>query len=148
MFKSKKVSKSKATKRIDTLIGRHTHITGDISFSGGLRIDGKVSGNITASSDNSAVLTLSEHGAIEGELRIPNLVINGQVNGNIYASEHIELAAKARINGNVYYHVIEMAIGAEVNGLLIRAREEGEEILNVEHEVFEDESQFHLEQKQ
>lgn len=147
MFSSKKGKKSKATNRIDTLIGRHTHIKGDISFSGGIRIDGSVAGNINATADDSSLLTLSEHGAVEGELRVPNLIINGQINGNVYASQHVELAPKARINGNVYYHVIEMAMGAEVNGLLIKAKEEGDDILNVEHEVFDDDSTLSLEQQ-
>jgi len=147
MFKKDKAKKNKTTSRIDTLIGRQTTITGDVSFSGGLRIDGNITGNINATTDNSSLLTLSEHGNIEGDIRVPNLIINGSVSGNVYASEYVELAPKARINGNVYYRMLEMAMGSEVNGHLIRAQDESEDILNVEHEVFDDEEQFHLEQK-
>ena len=146
MFKK---DNSKKPARIDTLIGQYTHIKGDISFSGGLRIDGSIAGNIHAAGDNNALLTLSEKGTIEGEVRVPHLVINGTVNGNIYASSHIELAAKARINGNVYYRMLEMAMGSEVNGHLIRAKpEDDDNILSVDHEVFDeddDKPTLHLE---
>ncbi|MCX4188003.1 bactofilin family protein [Methylophaga sp. OBS4] len=147
MFKKDKPKKSKSTNRIDTLIGRHTHIKGDINFSGGLRIDGSIAGNINATEDDTSLLTLSDHGNIEGEVRVPNVIINGQVTGNVYASQHVELAPKARINGNLYYRMLEMAMGSEVNGHLIRAQEQSEDILSVEHEVFDNEEQFHLEQK-
>lgn len=147
MFKKSKPKKTKSTTRIDTLIGRHTHIKGDVSFSGGLRIDGSIAGNINATADETSLLTLSDHGSIEGEVRVPNLIINGEINGNVYVSQHVELAPKARINGNLYYRMLEMAMGAEVNGHLIRAQEDSEDILQVEHEVFDEEKQYHLEQK-
>lgn len=147
MFNKSKPKKTKTTTRIDTLIGRHTHIKGDISFSGGLRVDGSVEGNINATADDSSLLTLSDQGSVEGDVRVPNLIINGEVSGNVFASQHVELAPKARINGNLYYRMLEMAMGAEVNGHLIRAQEDSEDILHVEHEIFEDEEQFHLEQK-
>lgn len=147
MFKKDKAKKKKTVNRIDTLIGRHTHIRGDVSFSGGLRVDGSVEGNINATGDDSSVLTLSDNGSIDGEVRVPNVIINGQVNGNVYASQHVELAPKARINGNLYYRMLEMAMGSEVNGHLIRAQKEDEDILQVEHEVFDDDAEFQLEQK-
>jgi cytoskeletal protein CcmA (bactofilin family) len=147
MFKKNKAKKTKSTSRIDTLIGRHTEMKGDISFNGGLRIDGTIEGNITATGDDSAVLTLSDHGRIDGDVRVPNIIINGQVNGNVYVSQHVELAPKARINGNLYYRMLEMAMGSEVNGHLIRAQDENEDVLQVEHEVFDDDAQFQLEQK-
>ncbi|RKZ81198.1 MAG: cell shape determination protein CcmA [Gammaproteobacteria bacterium] len=133
--------------RIDTLIGQNTHIKGDISFSGGLRIDGTVTGNITAKGDDKSVLTISEQGKIEGEVRVPNLLINGSISGNVYTSEHVELAPKAKVIGNLYYHLLEMAMGSEVNGQLIHQTEKNENILNVEHEIIDDEEAFQLEQK-
>jgi len=107
--------------RIDSLIGQQTKIKGEIIFSGGLHIDGQINGNITAIEDSGAVLTLSEQGSIKGEVRVPNVILNGTVQGNVYAEEHIELALNARVTGNVYYNLIEMAMGAEVNGSLIHA---------------------------
>lgn len=145
MFKKDK-RKGKST-RIDTLVGQHTHIKGDISFSGGLRVDGSIAGNINATGDSDSVLTLSEMGTVEGEVRVPNLVINGTIVGNVYASEHVELAPKAKIQGNVYYHLLEMAMGAAVNGQMIHMNEPEEQILDLEHHVVEDDSNFQLENK-
>ncbi len=109
--------------RVDTLIGQQTELRGNISFTGGLHIDGKIQGNVTADGDHGSTLVLSEQGAIEGEVRAPFLIINGLVIGDLYASETIELAPNARITGNVYYEKIEMAMGAEVNGSLIHMDE-------------------------
>lgn len=138
--------KQKAT-RIDTLIGQGTHIEGNINFDGGLRIDGSITGNINATGDGKSLLTVSEKGAIEGDVRVPNLLLNGQISGSVYISEHVELASKARIKGNIYYRLLEMAIGAEINGQMIHVKKEDEEILNVEHEVVEDTDAAQLEQK-
>jgi len=146
MFKKDK-RKSKST-RIDTLIGQHTHIKGDISFSGGLRVDGSIAGNIHATGDKESVLTLSEMGAIEGEVRVPNLVVNGTITGNVFASEHIELAPKAKVQGNVYYNLLEMAMGSAVNGQMIHINEDDEQILDIEHQVVDDANNFQLEQKE
>ena len=132
MFSSKKNKRRKAA-RIDTLIGENTHLKGDIHFSGGLRIDGVITGNITADEGEPALLTLSEKGRIEGEVRVPFQIINGDVKGNLYAVEHIELANKARINGNVFYKLLEMAVGSEVNGKLIHVSEAEETDLSLEH---------------
>jgi len=120
MFGSKKKG---ASKKIDSLVGKNTEISGDMDFSGGLLIDGKVTGNITANSDENATITISENGCVTGEIQIPNIVINGTVEGNVFASNHVELAKKARVFGNVYYNLFEMAMGAEVNGNLVHVSE-------------------------
>lgn len=117
----KKQSDNKPTNTIDTLIGANTVLKGDIEFSGGLRVDGKVKGNISASgSDNSSTLVLSEHGQIEGNVNVPHLVINGAINGNVQGAEGIELQGRASITGDVHYRMIEMALGATINGKLVR----------------------------
>jgi cytoskeletal protein CcmA (bactofilin family) len=111
--------KTSNSSRIETVIGPQTVVEGDISFSGGLHIDGHVKGNISAEAGSQAVLTVSERGRIEGDVRVPNLVLNGTVQGNVHASERVELASHAKVAGNLYYHLIEMAMGAEVNGSLV-----------------------------
>ena len=121
--------------RIDSLIGRHTEISGDVRFSGGMHVDGTVKGNVAAEEDSRSVLTLSEHGTIEGEVRVPNIVLNGVVVGDVHAQERIELASNARVSGNVYYSLIEMAMGAEVNGNLVHAGEEQRTPLKLSHEA-------------
>jgi cytoskeletal protein CcmA (bactofilin family) len=121
MFKKKKNFNSA---RIDTLIGQSTEITGDLVFSGGLHVDGKILGNVMAEDGSDALLILSEFGRIEGDVKVPNMVLNGEIVGDVFGSNRVELAPKSRINGSVYYNLIEMAIGAEVNGGLIHETQE------------------------
>ena len=123
------------TTKIDTLIGRKSEMLGDVRFSGGLHVDGTVKGNVIAEEDESSVLTLSESGTVEGEVRVPNVVLNGTVIGDVHAKQHIELASNARITGNVYYSLIEMAMGAEVNGNLVHVAEDLEVPLQLGHEA-------------
>ncbi len=104
---------------IDTLIGARTTIRGDVHFSGGLRIDGRVIGGLIADAAD-AVLMVSDQGVIEGGVNAPHLVINGRIIGDIVASERIELAAQARIDGNITYKLLEMAAGAQINGRIVR----------------------------
>lgn len=117
--------KRRAT-RIDTLIGQHTQVLGDVKFSGGLHIDGTIHGNVFAESDGQSMLSLSERGTIEGEVNVPFVILNGVVIGDVHSSEHVELSSRARVTGNVYYSLIEMAIGAEVNGKLVHSPEPDE----------------------
>ena len=105
--------------RIDTLVGQGTVVTGDLVFTGGLHVDGTIKGNVVAEEGSTALLILSEFGRIEGEVKVPNMVLNGEIIGDVFGSTRVELAPKARVKGSVYYNLIEMAIGAEVNGGLI-----------------------------
>lgn len=107
----------------DTLVSSRTTVEGDVKFSGGLHVDGRVKGKVVAEEGSEAVLRLSEVGEITGDIVAPHVIINGTVNGDVYASNHLELAEKAAINGNVYYNLIEMAMGATVNGNLVHQRE-------------------------
>jgi cytoskeletal protein CcmA (bactofilin family) len=116
MFGKRKAFKSA---RIDTLIGPSTEIKGDLEFSGGLHVDGKIIGNVVAEEGSTAILILSEFGEIEGEVNVPNMVLNGKVKGDVHSTTRVELAPKSQITGSVYYNLIEMAIGAEVNGGLV-----------------------------
>lgn len=104
---------------IETLIGKNSSLTGDIKFRGGLHVDGRIKGNVIAENSAEAVVTVSEHGSIEGEIRAPRVIIDGTLNGDIYASDRVELAARARVKGNVHYKTIQMALGAQVNGTMV-----------------------------
>ncbi|MCB1554333.1 MAG: polymer-forming cytoskeletal protein [Xanthomonadales bacterium] len=105
---------------VETLIGGQVTVRGDISFSGGLYIEGTVHGAVVAEDGQAgAVVTISEKGAIHGEVRAPHVVVNGQLHGDVYAGERIELGAQARIQGNVYYKVAEMAAGAMITGRMV-----------------------------
>lgn len=104
---------------IDTLIGPQVTIHGDLVFSGGLYVEGRIHGKIIAEDGAKAVLTLAEQGRIEGEVQAPIVVINGELHGDVHASERVELAARARVLGNVHYKVVEMRAGATLTGRLI-----------------------------
>lgn len=116
MFGNKR---SKPQNRIDCLIGAGTTIEGNITFTGGLRVDGQVRGNIVAAEGKPGTLVLSEQGKIEGEIRVSHVVINGAVVGPVRAAEYVELQAKANVKGDVHYKTIEMQLGAVVEGLLV-----------------------------
>jgi cytoskeletal protein CcmA (bactofilin family) len=105
--------------RIDTLVGRNTEVNGDLSFSGGLHVDGTVRGNISASNGPESMLSLSQHGVIKGEIRVPHVTINGTVEGDVYAEQRLELGAEARVTGDVHYNLIEMTVGATVDGKMV-----------------------------
>jgi cytoskeletal protein CcmA (bactofilin family) len=110
-------------KRIDSLIGAGTIVDGDVSFSGGLRIDGQVRGNVTAANGDPCTLVVSEHARVDGEIRVSHVVINGTINGPVTADDYLELQAGARIVGDVSYRQIEMRVGAVVQGRLIHAEQ-------------------------
>ncbi len=109
----------KPQSRIDSLIGNGTRIEGDIFFSGGLRVDGEIKGNVRAESGQPSTLVLSEQARIEGVIEVSHLVVNGAVVGPVYASEYVELQSKSRVTGDVYYKTLEMHVGAIVEGKLV-----------------------------
>lgn len=114
---------AKPASGVESLIGQRTVIRGDIEFAGGLHVDGQVIGTLVADPNGDGTLILSDKGVIEGQVRAPHVVINGRITGDIYASERIELAANARVHGNIHYKVLEMAAGAQVTGQLVRTDE-------------------------
>src|SRR5215469_10193534 len=105
-----------------SLIAAGTEIRGDIQFTGRMHIDGKVEGSIRADGDE-AVLTLSNQARIHGEIQAPHIIINGTVTGDVTASERLELASNARVEGNVFYKVLEMSAGAQINGKMVHRAE-------------------------
>lgn len=112
-------NRQKPQNRIDTLIGAETIVEGDVDFSGGLRVDGAINGNVNETGSKAGTLVLSERGRIEGSINVSHAVINGAVIGPVKASEYVELQAKSRVIGDVCYKTLEMHIGAVVEGKLI-----------------------------
>ena len=98
-----------------TIIAQDAQITGDMRFTGALQVDGRVIGNIEA---DEGLVRVSEHGYVEGVIRAPHVLINGQVMGDVHALEHLELDAKARISGDLHYRFMEMVMGAQISGQL------------------------------
>lgn len=118
MFGSKN---KKVSVEVDTIIGASTRVIGNIHYSGRLRIDGEIAGNVVAEKEGS-VLNISASGRIEGNVQACRIVLNGEVVGDVYAMNDIQLAANARVRGNLYYDKIEMERGAEVNGKMIHGK--------------------------
>ena len=107
-----------AKTEIDTLVGISARIEGDLRFTGGLRIDGEVHGNVIASDSSENVLIISEHARVEGDVRCATLIVNGYIAGQVYAAELLELQPRGRIVGDVHYKMLEMHSGAMVTGSL------------------------------
>lgn len=113
--------------RIDTLIGKASRVHGDLEFAGGLHLDGSIAGNVRADPSQDSSLSVSETGSIEGDVEAGNVMLNGSVRGDIRARNRVVLGATARVQGNVYYGVIEMTLGAQIMGKLTRVSEKGSE---------------------
>ncbi|ORU92416.1 MAG: cell shape determination protein CcmA [Cycloclasticus sp. symbiont of Poecilosclerida sp. N] len=116
---------------VSTIIGEGTVIQGDLIYAGDLHIDGKIVGNITAEKGSGATLTLSKLGSVQGNINVPTVVIDGEVQGDVMASERVQLISNSRITGNVQYNLIEMEVGAEVNGHLVRQQVERSNVAQI-----------------
>lgn len=116
MFGSKP---TKPQNRIDSLIGSGTIVEGNIEFTGGLRVDGRVRGNVAATDGQPSTLVLSEKAQIEGEIRVSHAVINGTVIGPVHGAEYVELQPKSNVTGDVHYRTLEIQLGAVVQGRLV-----------------------------
>ena len=108
---------------VDTLVGSNSQVNGDLKFTGGCHVDGTIKGNVSADAGTNSALSISEEGTVEGGVTVPYVVLNGIVRGDVVASQRVELGSTARVIGNVYYNLIEMAIGAEINGKLVHQPE-------------------------
>ena len=109
---------------LSSLIAEGVEITGDLSFTNGIRIDGRVNGNIavgSAEEGRGGLLVVSEKGQIEGSIRCVDAVINGTVVGDLHVENFLELQANARISGTIHYQFLQMAVGAAVHGRLVKA---------------------------
>ena len=121
MFGSKR--EQRPQKRIDSLIGVGTTIEGNIQFKGGLRIDGHVKGSVNAGTEQTATPVVSEQAVVDGEIHVSHVVVNGSVNGPIYANDFLELQNKAKVTGDIHYKTLEMHLGAAVQGKLLLLNE-------------------------
>jgi cytoskeletal protein CcmA (bactofilin family) len=116
-------SRNSKQTRIDTLIGKASRVHGDLEFAGGLHLDGSIAGNVRADPAGDSSLSVSETGSIEGNVEVSNLMLSGAVRGDIVARGRVVLGATAQVQGNVYYGVIEMTLGAQIMGKLTRITE-------------------------
>ena len=124
MFGIKKDGESQFASGGHTLFDHALEIQGSVRFAGTLDVEGTVVGDIIAEDNKDAEVRIRDKGFVNGEIRAPKVVVNGRVSGDIHAEKHLELAANAIVNGNVYYSVVEMVKGAQVNGNLVHIVEE------------------------
>lgn len=103
--------------QVDTLIGRTAQVRGDLQFTGGLHLEGRVDGNLSAAAGS---LSVSEHGIVAGSVAVPQVLLDGTVTGDIRAGGRVVLGPKSSVEGDVYYGAIEMAPGARIKGRLLR----------------------------
>ncbi len=108
---------------VETLVGAETRLSGDVFFRGHCHVDGIVKGNVTADPDSDSVLSIADTATIDGGVTVPYVVLNGIVKGDVFANQRVELGSTARVVGNVYYNLIQMAEGAEINGKLVHQPE-------------------------
>ncbi len=124
--------------KVVTVIGQGTVVEGHVRFSGALHLDGKIKGEVTAEPETNAALIISEQGLIEGDVRVEQLITDGSIVGDVHARDRVELGAHARIIGTLYYHLLEMAMGAEVNGKLVHCEAAELQRLSYDGRFFEE----------
>ena len=120
---------SKPQNRIDSLIGAGTKVNGDVHFTGGLRVDGIIDGNVIANPGKPSTLVLSEHARVDGEINVTHLVVNGVVTGPVRAAQYLELQSKAKLTGDVHYKTLEIQLGAIIEGKLIHLADASEKVV-------------------
>jgi cytoskeletal protein CcmA (bactofilin family) len=135
MFERKKHSPPQ--KRIDSLIGAGTVVHGDINFTGGLRIDGEVHGNVVSANGEPSTLVISEQARVEGEICVSHVVVNGTVNGPVAANDYLELQPKSKVVGDVTYKTLEMHVGAVIQGRLNHAEPGSASVVELKRVVSE-----------
>jgi cytoskeletal protein CcmA (bactofilin family) len=106
--------------RVEAFLGSNVKVRGDVSFSGGLRIDGHVSGDVVVSGVEAGTLTIGDGGHVEGNVRVSHLVVYGRISGNVHATGMVDVRSNALVMGDVHYGSLEMAAGAVIRGRLIR----------------------------
>jgi len=119
MFGSKKKQNELLRAKINTLVGENTSVEGLVKFNGGLHVVGEIRGGAVSEDENS-LLVISENALVTGDVKVKHLIVNGQIDGQIFVDGKVELFDKARINGDIHYRVLDLPVGAQVNGKLIR----------------------------
>lgn len=111
-----------------TVIGSGTVINGGLTFAGGMHLDGKVFGDVIADGESkNSTLTVSDQAKVVGNVRVANIIVNGSIEGDIHSSSLVELAENAHVSGAIHYRQLEMAMGATVDGGMVRIAEGGGE---------------------
>ncbi|MBB1488660.1 bactofilin family protein [Oceanospirillum sediminis] len=111
-----------------TLISSATELVGDLYFRGHLTVDGRISGNLIAEDNAEASVFISDKGIVNGEVFAPEVCISGRVNGNVHTCQTLKLTDTAHVEGDIFYHRIEMAHGALLCGRMDQAYQQGDKM--------------------
>ena len=125
MFNRKRPTQVSGTSAT-SLVAHGTRITGDVRFDGSLFLEGQIDGQVMAI-EPGALLTIGEQGLVQGDIRVPAAIIHGSVCGNVHAMERLELAATARVEGDVCYRSIVVVAGAQIHGQLQHCASDSDE---------------------
>ncbi len=129
--KTKKMNSSDSIESFDTLIGSATRIEGRMVVNKSIRLDGTIEGSIESSSDTQVTVAIGHSGLVHGDVRAHRVLVNGQVDGNIYAREKCELHETSRVKGDIHYGLLGIEHGAEILGLMVKKIEATGEVESV-----------------
>jgi cytoskeletal protein CcmA (bactofilin family) len=118
--KTKKMNSSDSQESFDTLIGSATRIEGRMVVNKSIRLDGTIEGSIESSNENQVTVAIGHTGLVHGDVRAHRVLVNGQVDGNIYAREKCELLETSKVKGDIHYGLLGIEHGAEILGLMVK----------------------------
>ncbi len=118
--KTKKMNASDSVESFDTLIGAATRIEGRMVVNKSIRLDGTIDGSIESSTDTQVTVAIGNTGLVHGDVRAHRVLVNGQVDGNIYARERCELHQTSKVKGDIHYGMLGIEHGAEILGLMVK----------------------------
>ena len=110
------IKKKRKFVAITTLIDKDIVISGDTSYTGGIRIDGKMIGNLKVHGEEDSLLIMGHGSKITGDVDVEKAIINGEINGNIKCHDYLELNTNSIVNGSIEYDIIEVQEGAKITG--------------------------------
>jgi len=112
------IKKNRKFVAITTLIDKDIVISGDTTYTGGIRVDGKIKGNLKVHGEEGSLLIMGQGSKITGDVEVEKAIINGEINGNVKCHDYLELNTNAIVNGNIEYDIIEVHEGSKINGIL------------------------------
>jgi cytoskeletal protein CcmA (bactofilin family) len=114
------MNSSDSIESFDTLIGAATRIEGRMVVNKSIRLDGTIEGSIESSLETQVTVAIGHTGLVHGDVRAHRVLVNGQVDGNIYAREKCELHETSKVKGDIHYGLLGIEHGAEILGLMVK----------------------------
>jgi cytoskeletal protein CcmA (bactofilin family) len=109
---SKNDSSRQARDPIENILGRSILVRGDLSAEGAFRIDGTVEGSVTS----RAAVVVGDSGVVRGDVNGTDVVVAGQIEGNVRCSGHLEILAKGKIEGDIDAQSMRIETGGVFRG--------------------------------